>query len=350
MISPPALVPTTVVGSHPQPGWLIDRRRLLGAVPRVRVPDAWRVAPEQLAEAQDDATLLAVADMERAGVDIISDGECRRESYSSAFATGLEGIDGSRPAMITTATGFSVAVPRVVGRVRRSSPVERRAAQFLRAATDRPIKVTLPGPFTLSRQVANEFYDDPDELVMDYADALNAELRDLEAAGVDVLQLDEPWLRTDPAAAERIAVAGIDRAFAGIERARTAVHLCFGYAAVVGDSKPSAYPFLESLAGCAADQISIEAAQPKLDLAVLDALRHKTVVLGVLDLGDTRVESAEVVAGRLRAALAHLEPDQLIGAPDCGMKYLPRASACGKLAALAAGAAIVRAELAGAGA
>jgi 5-methyltetrahydropteroyltriglutamate--homocysteine methyltransferase len=190
VIAPPELQPTTVVGSHPQPGWLIDRRRLLGAVPRVRVPDAWRVAPEQLAEAQDDATLLAIADMERAGVDIVSDGECRRESYSSAFATGLEGIDGSRPATIVSATGFSVAVPRVVGRVRRSAPVERRAAEFLRAATERPIKVTLPGPFTLSRLVANEFSDDPDELVVDYADALNAELRDLEAVGVDSALLE----------------------------------------------------------------------------------------------------------------------------------------------------------------
>jgi 5-methyltetrahydropteroyltriglutamate--homocysteine methyltransferase len=347
-VSPPLpLIPTTVVGSHPQPGWLIDRRRLLGSVPRVRVPDAWRVAAAQLVEAQDDAARLAIADMERAGIDVVSDGECRRESYSSAFATGLDGIDGSRPAMITTATGHTVAVPRVVGRVRRTAPVERRAAEFLRAATTRPVKVTLPGPFTLSRQVANEFYEDPDELVLDYADALAAELRDLEDAGVDVLQLDEPWLRTDPAAAERIAVPGIDRALAGVRRATTAVHLCFGYAAVVGSGKPHAYPFLESLAACSAEQISIEAAQPRLDLGVLDALAHKTVVLGVLDLGDATVETPQAVAQRLRAALAHVEPERLVAAPDCGMKYLPRATACGKLAALAAGAAIVRAELTG---
>ena len=343
---PETLLPTTVVGSYPQPDWLIDRSVLEShTVPRVRVKEMWRVAEPYLEQAQDDATLIAIRDMERAGIDIITDGEMRRESYSNRFATALEGIDNDHPGEVTNRQGRKTVVPRVVGKIRRSRKVEVRDMEFLRRNTDRKAKITLPGPFTMGQQAKNEFYKDGEELAMDLAAAVNAEARDLQAAGADVIQLDEPWVRSDPEAAKRYAVKAINRALEGIT-VPTVVHLCFGYAAVVpGDSKPTGYAFLPELAGTTAQQISIEAAQPKLDLGVLKDLAGKTVMLGVLDLGDLVVESPETVASRIRAGLKHLEPGHLVPAPDCGMKYLPRAVAFGKLRALSLGAQIVRAEL-----
>jgi len=338
------LLPTTVVGSYPQPDWLVDRARLKTMVPRVRVHELWRVAEPYLAQAQDDATMLAIRDMERAGIDIISDGEMRRESYSNRFATALEGVDNDNPATITNRAGRSVSVPRVTGKIIRKMPVEVEDMKFLRRHTARKAKITLPGPFTMAQQAKNEFYKDADEMVMDFAAAVNAEVRDLEAAGADVIQLDDPWLRNDPDAAKRVAVRALNRALQGL-KVTTAVHLCFGYAAVVPGQKPAGYSFLPELADCAADQISIEAAQPKLDLGVLRELSGKTIMLGVIDLGDSAVESAEVVAGRIRAALKHVDARRLVPAPDCGMKYLARDVAFGKLKALAEGAAIVRKEL-----
>jgi 5-methyltetrahydropteroyltriglutamate--homocysteine methyltransferase len=281
--------------------------------------------------------------MERAGIDTITDGEMRRESYSNRFATALDGIDAEHPATITTRSGDRV-VPRVVGPVRWRGPVEVRDVEFLRAHTDRTIKITLPGPFTMAQQAANEAYHDVDELVMDFAAAVNAEAHALQAAGADVIQLDEPWLRNDPQAARRIAVRAIDRALDGLS-VTTAVHLCFGYAALVRDKSANRYDFLGELSDSIADQVSVEAAQPRLDLGQLSELSPKVVVLGVLDLGDPEVESAAVVAERIRAALAHVPADRLVPAPDCGMKYLPRAVAFGKLQALAAGAERVRSEL-----
>ena len=337
-------IPTTVVGSLPQPDWLVDRATLHHhGVPRVAATDIWRIPPEFLEAAQDDATILAIRAMERAGIDIVTDGEIRRESYSNRFALALDGIDLAHPGEVRSAGGRATPVPRVVGRIRRRGPVERRDAEFLRANTDRATKITLPGPFTLSRQVQNEFYADPADLAMDYAAAVNEELRELKATGVDVVQLDEPWVRTAPDAAASYGLAAIDRALEGIE-GPTVVHLCFGYAAVVQD-KPSGYSFLPQLAACAATQISIEAAQPKLDLGVLADLADKTILLGVLDLGDPTAETADTVATRLRAALRWVAPHRLIAAPDCGMKYLPHATALAKLHALAAGAAMVRGEL-----
>jgi 5-methyltetrahydropteroyltriglutamate--homocysteine methyltransferase len=338
------LLPTTVVGSYPQPDWLVDRALLKTMVPRVRVHELWRVAEPFLKQAQDDATILAIRDMERAGIDVISDGEMRRESYSNRFATALDGIDNDNPATITNRAGRSVSVPRVVGKVRRKAPVEVDDMKFLRANTQRKAKITLPGPFTMAQQAKNEFYKDADEMVMDFAAAVNAEVRDLEAAGADVIQLDDPWLRNDPDAAKRIAIPALNRALEGL-KVTTAVHLCFGYAAVVPGQKPAGYSFLPQLAACEADQVSIEAAQPKLDLGVLRDLGGKTVVLGVIDLGDQTVESAETVAGRIRAALKFVDAARLVPAPDCGMKYLTRDVAFGKLKALADGAAIVRKEL-----
>ena len=343
---PTHLLPTTIVGSLPQPDWLVDRATLHHhGVPRVAAADIWRIGPDYLEAAQDDATILAIREQERAGIDIVTDGEIRRESYSNRFALALEGIDAAHPGAVTSAGGRTTPVPRVTGRIRRAAPVELRDAQFLRANTDRATKITLPGPFTLSRQVQNDFYKDPAELAMDYAAAVNAELRDLKAAGIDVVQLDEPWVRTAPAEAAAYGIAAIDRALEGIE-GPTVVHLCFGYAAVVKE-KPTGYSFLPELAACAATQISIEAAQPKLDPGILADLAPKTILLGVLDLGDPGVETPETVAARLRAGLRHVAADRLVAAPDCGMKYLPAAIAAGKLRALAAGAAIVRAELAG---
>jgi 5-methyltetrahydropteroyltriglutamate--homocysteine methyltransferase len=304
------------------------------------VPEPW------LEQAQDDATLLAIRDMERAGIDIITDGEMRRESYSNRFATTLEGIDTEKPGRVRARSGHETPVPRVVGKIRRKGPVEVRDVQFLRANTDRTAKITLPGPFTMSQQAVNTFYKDEEELVMDYAIAVNEEARDLEKAGADIIQLDEPWLRNDPEAAKRVAVKAINRALEGIKVPKI-VHLCFGYAALVpGETKPVGYSFLPQLADSVADQISIEAAQPKLDLGVLKELAPKKVLLGVIDLNDPNAETPQAVAERIRAGLKYLPADRLIPAPDCGMKYLPRTLAFAKLQALSQGAAMVRAELA----
>ena len=340
----PRLLPTTVVGSYPQPDWLVNREMLSKTVPRLRM-DIWRVPEPWLEQAQDDATILAIRDMERAGIDIITDGEIRRESYSNRLATALDGIDTARPGRVRSRSGRETPVPRVVGKLRRTRPVEVRDVEFLRRNTDRVAKITLPGPFTMSRQVVNEFYKEDEEMVMDYAAVVNAEARDLEAAGADVIQLDEPWLRDDPDAAERIAVKAINRALEGVT-VPTVVHLCFGYAALVpGESKPVGYSFLPQLAGTTADQISIEAAQPRLDLGVLKDLAPKTILLGVIDLNDPRVETPHQVARRIRSGLEHVPVDKLVPAPDCGMKYLPRDVAFGKLKALAEGAAIARANI-----
>jgi len=341
---PTHLLPTTVVGSYPQPDWLIDREMLSKMVPRTRVKELWRVAPEFLEQAQDDATLLAIRDMERAGIDIITDGEVRRESYSNRFATALEGMDNDKPGVIRARNGTETLVPRVVARLRRTEAIERRDMEFLRRNTSLAAKITLPGPFTMAQQAKNEFYKDDEEMAMDLAAAVNAEALDLQAAGADVIQLDEPWLRNDPEAAKRYAVKVINRALEGIT-VPTVVHLCFGYAAVVHGQKPTGYSFLPGLADSHARQISIEAAQPRLDLGVLSDLAGKKIMLGVLDLGNLRVESAETVAERIRAGLKYVRPENLIPAPDCGMKYLPREVAFGKLKALVEGARIVRAEI-----
>ena len=338
-----ALLPTTVVGSYPQPGWLIDRDRLGSRVPRLRAPEIWRVPEPFLEEAQDDATLLAIRDMERAGIDVITDGEIRRESYSNRFATALEGLDLDRPGTTLSRIGRPIPVPRVVGPIRRRHAIEVRDVEFLRRQTEHPIKITLPGPFTLAQQAQDEHYHDEEALALAYAAVVNEEARDLKAAGADVIQLDEPWLQARPDRATRYGVKAINRALAGLPRT-TIVHLCFGYAAAVPD-RPPGYAFLAELADSAADQISIEAAQPKLDLTVLRDLAPKTVVLGVLDLGDPAIEAAAEVARRIRAGLRYVSADRLVPAPDCGMKYLSRQTAFDKLSALSAGAALVRREL-----
>ena len=344
MTMPTHLLPTTVVGSYPQPDWLVDRQKLSKIVPRTHMHEIWRIPAEFLEAAQDDATVLAIRDMERAGIDIITDGEIRRESYSNRFATALEGLDNDNPGVIRSRAGAETTVPRVVAKLRRTQPVELRDMQFLRQNTDLPAKITLPGPFTMTQQAKNEFYKDDEEMAMDFAAAVNAEARDLQAAGADVIQLDEPWLRNDPEAAKRYAVKAINRALEGIT-VPTVVHLCFGYAAVVTGQKPTGYSFLPGLADSIARQISIEAAQPHLDLGVLKDLAGKKIMLGVLDLGDKTIETPAVVADRIRAALRHMNAADLIPAPDCGMKYLPRHVAFGKLKALAEGAKIVRKEI-----
>ena len=341
---PSHLLPTTVVGSYPQPDWLVNRDMLSKTVPRVRM-DIWRVPEQWLEQAQDDATIVAIRDMERAGIDIITDGEIRRESYSNRFATALEGIDTAKPGHVKARSGHETPVPRVVSRIRRTRAVELRDMQFLRANTDRSAKITLPGPFTMSQQAVNEFYKDEEEMVMDYAIAVNQEARDLEKAGADIIQLDEPWLRNDPEAAKRIAVKAINRALEGL-KVPTIVHLCFGYAALVpGETKPVGYSFLPQLADSTAQQISIEAAQPKLDLGVLKELAGKKILLGVIDLSTKTAETPQAIAERIRAGLKHVAAEKLIPAPDCGMKYLSRSLAFAKLKALSQGAAIVRGEI-----
>ncbi len=340
-----ALLQTTVVGSYPQPDWLVNRAMLSKMVPRTRVKELWRIPEPHLEQAQDDATQLAIRDMERAGIDIITDGEMRRESYSNRFATALEGVDNEHPGEIVNNRGQKTTVPRVVGRIRRIGPVEVRDMQFLRANTERLAKITLPGPFTMGQQVKDEFYKDAEAMCMDYAAAVNEEAHDLVKAGADVIQLDEPWLRNNPEEAQRYAVKVINRALQGIA-VPTVVHLCFGYAAVVTGLKPTGYSFLPQLSDTIAQQISIESAQPKIDLGVLKELAPKKVILGVIDLSDPAVETPQKIADRIRAGLKYLSPDKLLPAPDCGMKYLPRATAFGKLKALAEGASIVRHELA----
>jgi 5-methyltetrahydropteroyltriglutamate--homocysteine methyltransferase len=336
-------IPTSLVGSYAQPDWLIDRARLRDRFPpRVRARELWRVDPAFLEEAQDDATLLAIRDQERAGLDIVTDGEMRRESYSNRFATALDGVDVDNPGTALDRSGHPNPVPRIVGPVRRTGPIQRRDVEFLRANTDRLVKITVPGPFTMSQQAQNVFYESDRELVLDYAAAVSEEVKDLFAAGADVVQLDEPYMQARPEKAREHGVAALERALDGVD-GTTAVHICFGYAAIIHE-RPPGYSFLPELEACPCDQVSIETAQSGLDLAVLGALGGKTIILGVLDLDSQEVETPETVAERIRRALPHKSPGELIAAPDCGMKYLPRDVAFGKLQSLAAGAAQVRAE------
>ena len=341
---PLPILPTSLVGSWPQPSWLIDRARLDAHLPvRVDAADLWLIDKEHLAEAQRDAIALVVHEQQRLGLDIVTDGEVRRESYSNRFATSLDGIDLDRPGQAVDRTGATVPVPRVVGPIRRRGPVEVDVVALVRRHSDRPVKVTLPGPFTMGQQAQDDFYRDDAALALAYAAAVNEEMLELFAAGADVVQLDEPYVQARPEAARRHAVAAIDRALDGAT-GTTVVHVCFGYGRHVAD-KPTGYNFLAELDACRADEISIEAAQPRLDLSVLDDLVTKRVHVGVLDLRDTTIESTELVASRIKAALRHLPPERLVIAPDCGCKYLPRDVAWAKTAAMVAAAKQVRAEI-----
>jgi 5-methyltetrahydropteroyltriglutamate--homocysteine methyltransferase len=338
------LLPTALVGSYPQPAWLVDKDKLLGSgPPRVRMREVWRVGEDLIKEAQDDAALTVLHDLNRAGVDIVCDGEVRRESYFNHFANALGGIDIDNPGVVPGRTGKPTQVPRVVGPIERTRPVQVRDVEFLRQQTDKPIKITVPGAFTMAKMALDEYYRDFDAMVLAYADALNQELRDYKAAGADVIQIDEPHLQAHPVDADRIGVTAIDRALDGIS-GMTVVHMCFGYAYVVSD-KPSGYSFLPQLDACRATAVSIEAAQPKLDPAILEQLPSKKIMYGVIDLGSQEVETAKVVAGRLHRALRHVSADRLMVAPDCGMKYLSREVAFGKLKAMVDGANMVRAEI-----
>ncbi|MHA6627362.1 5-methyltetrahydropteroyltriglutamate--homocysteine methyltransferase [Pseudonocardia sichuanensis] len=339
------LLPTSLVGSYAQPDWLIDRAKLAGRFPpRVRAKELWRIPPQHLAEAQDDATVVAIRAQEEAGLDIVTDGEIRRESYSNHFATALEGVDVDNPGTALDRSGHPNPVPRIVGPIARPHPVEVEDLRFLRAHTDRTIKMTVPGPFTMAQQAQNDHYPDAEAAAMAYAAAVNAEITDLFAAGADIVQIDEPYLQARPDAARAYGLNALDAALDGIT-GTTAVHLCFGYAAIIHE-RPEGYSFLPELAGCSADQISIETAQSGLDLGVLADLSEKTIILGVLDLSTPEVEGVETVATRIRRAFDHLPPAQVVPASDCGMKYLPRASAFGKMQALAGAARLLRAELA----
>jgi 5-methyltetrahydropteroyltriglutamate--homocysteine methyltransferase len=339
----PKLFPTSLVGSYAQPDWLIDREKLAGRFPpRVRAKELWRVAPEWLEEAQDDATILAIRDQERAGLDIITDGEMRRESYSNRFATALEGVDIDNPGTALDRSGHPNPVPRVAGKVRRKHPVEVRDLQFLKANTNHMVKMTVPGPFTMSQQAQNDFYESEEALALDYAAAVNEEIKDLFAAGADIVQIDEPYMQARPQKARGYGLTALARALDGVSGTK-ALHICFGYAAII-HVRPEGYSFLPELADTALDQISIETAQSSLDTSVLAKLPGKTIILGVIDLSDMNVETPEVVAERIRRALPYVSAEKIVVAPDCGMKYLPRDVAFGKLRAMVEGAAIVRGE------
>jgi len=337
------LFPTTLVGSYPQPEWLIDRGKLAGRFPpRTRALELWRISDPLLAEAQDDATLLAIRAQETAGLDIITDGEIRRESYSNRFATALEGIDIDNPGTALDRSGHPNPVPRIVGRIRRKHPVEVGDVTFLRANTTKLIKMTVPGPFTMSQQAQNDYYPSEEEAAMDYADAVNEEIRDLFAAGADIVQIDEPYMQARPEKARQYGLAALNRALDGIT-GTTAVHICFGYAAIIHE-RPSGYSFLPELAACSCGQVSVETAQSGLDCSVLAELPEKKIMVGCIDLSDMNVESPETIVARVKSALAHMKMESLILAPDCGMKYLPRDIAFGKLQSMVEAAARLRNE------
>src|SRR3954467_5093115 len=345
MWSRPTLLPTLLVGSYAQPEWLIDRAKLAGRFPpRVRAKELWRVDPVHLKEAQDDATLLAIRAQEQAGLDIITDGEMRRESYSNHFATALDGVDIDNPGTALDRSGHPNPVPRIAGPIVRPQPVGVRDVQFLKANTHHPVKMTVPGPFTMSQQAQNDHYPDLASAALGYAAAVNAEIKDLHAAGADLVQIDEPYMQARPQAAREYGLAALNAALEGVT-GTTAVHICFGYAAIIHE-RPEGYSFLPELAGCPVDQISIETAQSGLDLGVLADLTDKTILLGVIDLSTPEVETPELVADRVRRAFDRMRPEQLVIATDCGMKYLPRASAEGKMRAMAGAARVLRAELA----
>jgi 5-methyltetrahydropteroyltriglutamate--homocysteine methyltransferase len=338
------LLPTSLVGSYAQPEWLIDRAKLAGRFPpRTRALELWRIPPEHLEEAQNSATVEAIRLQELAGLDIVTDGEIRRESYSNRFATALDGVDIDNPGTALDRSGHPNPVPRITGRIRRKHPVEVDDLKFLRAHTDRMVKITVPGPFTMSQQAQNDYYASPRDAAMDYAQAVREEIADLFAAGADVVQLDEPYMQARPEAAGAYGLEALNAALEGAA-GTTAVHICFGYAAIIHE-RPAGYSWLPQMANCTCDQVSIETAQSNLDTSVLEELRGKTIILGVLDLSDMTVETPETVAARIRRALPHVDASKVIVAPDCGLKYLPRDVAFGKMTAMAEGAALVRAEL-----
>jgi 5-methyltetrahydropteroyltriglutamate--homocysteine methyltransferase len=340
------LLPTSLVGSYAQPDWLINRQKLADRFPpRIRARELWRVAPEFIGEAQDDATTIAIRDQERAGLDIITDGEQRRESYSNRFATALEGVDIDNPGTALDRSGHPNPVPRIVGKIRRKQPVQVRDVQFLRANTDRTIKITVPGPFTMSQQAQNDFYKDDQEMVLDYAAAVNAEIKDLFAAGADIVQIDEPYMQARPEKARKYGLRGLEAALDGV-KGTTAIHICFGYAAII-HVRPSGYSFLPELAESPVQQVSIETAQSNLDCSILEKLPGKTIILGTLDLSDIAIETPETVAARIRRALPYVPVERIVVAPDCGLKYLPRNIAFGKMLAMVEGAEMVRQDLRG---
>ena len=335
------LFPTTIVGSFPQPEWLIDREKLAGRFPpRVRAKELWRIPPQYLEQAQNDATLVAIRAQEEAGLDIVSDGEIRRESYSNRFATALEGVDLDNPGSALDRSGHPNPVPRIVGRIRRKHAVEVDDLKFLRAHTTRKVKITVPGPFTMLQQAQNDHYKSEEEAAMDYAVAVNAEIKDLFAAGADVVQIDEPYMQARPEKARQYGLQALNRALEGVT-GTTAVHICFGYAAII-HQRPSGYSFLPELAQCSCKQVSIETAQSKLDCSALTPLAGKHVMVGCIDLEDPNIETPDTVVQRIERALPYVKREHVILAPDCGMKYLPRERAIGKLQAMVEAARILR--------
>jgi 5-methyltetrahydropteroyltriglutamate--homocysteine methyltransferase len=335
------LFPTTLVGSYPQPEWLIDRQKLAGRFPpRVRATELWRIPDAYLAEAQDDATVLAIRAQERAGLDIITDGEIRRESYSNRFATALEGVDIDNPGTALDRSGHPNPVPRIVGKIRRKHAVEVKDLKFLKRNTDRMVKITVPGPFTMSQQAQNDFYESAEEAAMDYALAVNAEIKDLFAAGADIVQIDEPYMQARPERAREYGLKALNCALEGIA-GETAVHICFDYAAIIHE-RPSGYSFLPELSASPVKQVSIETAQSNLDCSVLKSLPNKKIMVGCVDLSDPKVESPQTIVARVRRAMAYLRAEDIVLAPDCGLKYLPREVADGKIRSMVQAANILR--------
>lgn len=337
---------TTIVGSLPKPTWLAEPNALFAP---------WRLSGQQLAEAQHDAVRLALADQIEAGIEVVTDGEQRRRHYIWGFLAGLTGIDTERLGSKRARGGrYSdrTAVARIMGEVTRPTPVLVEACRFARAHTDRPLKVTLPGPMTVVDSLLDEHYrTDEQSLAMRFAAILNQEARELAEAGADIVQFDEPCFNIYLDKVQQWGIEALERCLAGVST-QTGVHICYGY----GTPQVLAWKTrnqewghygvtLPLLAATAIDYVSVECAASGVDVSVLAALKQKNVLVGVIDVGSETVESPELVAERIRRVLPYVAPERLFPCTDCGLVPRSRAAAQGKLRSLVVGAAIVRQEL-----
>ena len=342
------MLETTVAGSLPKPAWLAEPEQLWAP---------WRMAGEALWAAQCDAALVVLKEQEDAGIDIVSNGEVFRQHFVHGILEGVEGVDFSRKRVIgIRADRYEAEVPTVTGPIRRTGPIHAEEVRFTRAHTKRKLKFTMPGPMTIVDTLADEHYRDRPALAMAFAEVLNQEARELEALGVDVIQFDEPAFNVYLDAVEGWGIAALERAADGLG-CKTAVHICYGYGiranldwkATLGDEWAQYRDTFPVLARSTIDQVSLECANSKVPIELIALLDGKDVLVGAIDVTTSEIESPEAVARTIRDALAHVRPEKLYPCTNCGMVPLGREVAEGKLRALAAGAALVRAELAGAG-
>jgi len=339
------MLQTMIVGSLPRPTWLAQPGQIYAQ---------WRLEGDMLSEGQDDAVLLAIDDQQEARLSILTDGEQRRRHYIWGFCEGLEGIDYSRMVKIQTRGnryGVMVDAARVVGPLRRARPTMLSALQFLRQHTDKPVKVTLPGPMTTADTLADEHYGSRRALAMDLAKLLNEEACELAENGCDIVQFDEPCFNIYLDEVEEWGIGALERAAQGV-RSKTAVHICYGYGigpVLQWKTKNTDWTHynrtLPLLRNSTISQISVECAASGVDPSVLGLAKGKDLMVGVIDVGTEAIETPETVAARIRIALEYVAPDKLFPSTDCGMAPRSRTAARGKMKALEAGAAMVRGEL-----